>query len=188
MLNPFPQVGARAIINAVYGFFQSFPPESWRVSPRPGPFARDRAPLSPQRPQPGQAPARCVMRHSGVEYCSSGVQVDGGHHTTLAPVVSTAKIVQEVTTGTDTVTQDPNPSVQLSPSANDTALTPHAAAGTALPPAASSRPRHPLFSSSNGSGPTRQSGRSSTRSGSPTTPADRTPSPAMRLPPGGLMT
>ena len=49
--NPFPVIRARAIINAVYGFFQSFPPESWRVHPRPGPFARDRASLSPRRPQ-----------------------------------------------------------------------------------------------------------------------------------------
>ena len=51
--NPFPAMVARAIINAVYGFFQSFPPESWRVRPRPGPAARDRASLSRRRSQRG---------------------------------------------------------------------------------------------------------------------------------------
>ena len=55
---------------------------------------------------------------------------DAGHQAKLAPVVSIANIVQEVKTGTDTVTQDLNPSVQLSLSAQDAALTPHAAAGT----------------------------------------------------------
>ena len=78
--NPFPAMVARAIINAVYGFFQSFPPESWRVRPRPGPAARDRASLSRRWFQRGQAPTRCVTRHSGVEPCSSGVHVDAGHH------------------------------------------------------------------------------------------------------------
>ena len=86
--------------------------------PRPGPTARDRASLSRRWFQRGQAPTRCVTRHSGVEPCSSGVHVDAGHHTTLAPVVSrvvsVANIVQEVKTGTNTATQDPNPSVQLS--------------------------------------------------------------------------
>jgi len=48
------------------------------------------------------------MRYSGVEPCSSGVHVDAGHHTKLAPVVSIANIVQEVKTGTDTATQDLN--------------------------------------------------------------------------------
>ena len=110
--NPFPGMGARAIINAVYGFFQSFPPESWRVRPRPGPTARDRAPLSRRWFQRGQAPTRCVTRYAGVEFCSSGVHVDAGYHTMLAPVVSravsVANIVQEVKTGTDTAAQDPN--------------------------------------------------------------------------------
>ncbi len=45
---------------------------------------------------------RCVMRCSGVEPCSSGVQVDAGHQTALAPfrkaVVGIANIVQEVKT------------------------------------------------------------------------------------------
>ena len=90
-------------------FFQSFPPESWRVRPRPGPFARDRASLSRRRFERGQAPARCVMRHPGVEACSSGGRFNAGHHAMLAPVVGIANIVQEVKTGSDTVTQDPNP-------------------------------------------------------------------------------
>lgn len=51
------------------------------------------------------------MRFSGVESCSSGVHIDAGHHTTLAPVVSIANIVKEVKTGSDTVTQDLGPSV-----------------------------------------------------------------------------
>ena len=84
--------------------------------PRPGPFARDRALLSPRRPQQGQASTRCVTRHSGVEPCSSGVHVDAGHHTMLAPAFSRvvgiakiANIVQEEKTGTDTAIQDPEP-------------------------------------------------------------------------------
>ena len=125
--NPFPAVSARAIINAVYGFFQSFPTESWRVCPRPGPFAWDRASLSPHWFQRGQAPARCVTRHSGVESCSPGSHVDAGHHTALAPVVSIANIVQGVKTGTNAADSDLNPSVQISPSANHAALTPQLA-------------------------------------------------------------
>ena len=71
-----------------------------------------------------------MTRHPGVEFCSSGVHVDAGHHTTLAPVVSIANIVQEVKTGNDTATQELKPSVQLSPSAHGAALIPHTAAGT----------------------------------------------------------
>jgi len=71
-----------------------------------------------------------VTRRSGVEPRSSGVHVDAGHHTTLAPVVSIANIVQEVKTGTNTADSDLNPSVQLSSSAQDAALTPQSAAGT----------------------------------------------------------
>ena len=70
------------------------------------------------------------MRHSGVESCSSGVRFDAGHQSVLAPVVGIANIVQEVKTGTNTADSDLNPTVQLSPSAHYTALTPHTAAGT----------------------------------------------------------
>ena len=80
----------------------------------------------------------------GVEPCSSGVCVDAGHHIMLAPfrkvAIGIAIIVQEVKVSTNPAIQDLNPSVQLSPSAQDIALTFHAAAGTASPPAASSRP------------------------------------------------
>ena len=48
----------------------------------------------------------------------------------LAPVVSIAYIVKEVKTGTNTADSDLTPSVQLLPSARDTALTSHPAAGT----------------------------------------------------------
>ena len=70
------------------------------------------------------------MRYSGVESCSPGVHVDEGLQAKLAPAVSIANIVQEVKTGTDTADSDLNPSVQLSPGAQDAALTPHTAAGT----------------------------------------------------------
>ena len=146
--NPFPATGTRAIINAVYGFFQSFPPESWRVYPRPGPFARDRALLSPRRTQQGQAPTRCVMRCSGVEPCPSGIHIDAGHHAMLAPFVSIANIVQEVKAGTDTVTQAPEP-FGPTPRAHATLRSPLTLRlERALPPAASSRPA-PLFTNSN---------------------------------------
>ena len=53
----------------------------------------------------------------GVEPRSSGVHVDAGHQTALAPfrkaVVGIANIVQEVKTGTNSQTQDLNSLVQL---------------------------------------------------------------------------
>ena len=82
-----------------------------------------------------------MTRRSGVEPRSSGVHVNAGLQAELAPAVSIANIVQEVKTGTDTVTQDLNLRSD-SPSAQDAALTPQSAAGTGTSsPAASSRLR-----------------------------------------------
>jgi hypothetical protein len=162
--------------------FASFPAESWRVSPRPGPFARDRAPLSPRRPQQGQAPARCVMRRPGVELRSSGSHVDAGRNTMLALVVGIANIVQEVKTGNHTATQDLNPSVRLTLRAHRTQrslLT--LRLERASSPAASSRLRRSCCASGNrAAGPT--------RSGSSTTAADRTLSLATQFPPARWLT
>ena len=82
----------------------------------------------------GQAPARCVMRHSGVEPCSSGVHVDAVHHTMLANTVGAANIDP----GGENRKSHGNPGTEsfgltCSQSAPDTALTPHPAAGTGFP-------------------------------------------------------
>ena len=112
-------------------FLPVFPQKAGGSVPDP-----DRSPgIEPRSPRDGlnqgQAPARCVTRHSGVESCSSGARVDAGqHHTMLANTVGTAKIVKEVKVRTNTADPDLNPWVRLTPSAQDTALTPQSAAGT----------------------------------------------------------
>ena len=90
-------------------FLPVFPQKAGGSVPDP-----DRSPgIEPRSPRDGlnqgQAPARCVTRHPGVESCSSGVHVDAGHHhTTLANTVGAANIVQEVTVGTNTADSDLN--------------------------------------------------------------------------------
>ena len=79
------------------------------------------------------------MRHSGVESCSSGVHVNAGHHTVLAPfckaVVSVANIVQEVNNRNRHGNPGLEPLRSNSYRAHKTlALTPHAAAGTGISP------------------------------------------------------
>ncbi len=92
-------------------FLPVFPQKAGGSVPDP-----DRSPgIEPRSPRDvlnqGQAPARCVMRHSGVEPCSSGSHVDAVHHTMLANTVGTANIVQEVKIRTNTATQDLDQSV-----------------------------------------------------------------------------
>lgn len=77
--------------------FASFPAESWRVRPRPGSTAWDRASLSHGRPQLGPAPARCVIDAAlGVEPRSSDYRVHAGHRVMLAPVVNVAVVSTSV--------------------------------------------------------------------------------------------
>ncbi len=100
LLNPFPGVIARAIINAVYGFSSLSRLKAGGSVPDP-----DRLPgIEPRSPRVGfNKDKRHPLRDAdhGVEPCSSGVHVDAGHHTRLKPfrkaVVGIANIVQEVT-------------------------------------------------------------------------------------------
>jgi len=122
-----------------------------------------------------------VTRHSGVESCSSGVHLDAGHHTTLAPVVSIAKIVQEVKAGTHKATQDLNPSVQLPERAPQSAHSSICGWNGLCRPAASSRLR--LAAESEIIGP-----QTPYAPVPPTTAADRTLSLATRFPTASWLT
>ena len=101
LLNPFPGVIARAIINAVYGFSSLSRPKAGGSVPDP-----DRSPgIEPCSPRDGSnGDKRHPLRDAdhGVEPRSSGVHVDAGHQTMLAPfrkaVVGIANIAQEVKT------------------------------------------------------------------------------------------